>query len=222
MNFGELETRLLERLRQKLQRGELSERRLARQSGYTQPHVHNVLKRVRRLNTDLADALLASLDASVEDLLGPETSAEAPGTPAYAPLWHGLLGRRHPFPEPGSPGRGLPFPPWLLSRLAEPILVCLAPEEDSMSPLLEPGDLVLVDRAEAARRRPVFESVSVLCWGGRGFLCRCQRAGGALVLVTDNGRGKPGLPDYLPLGKQDPAEIVVGRVAWAAREFPPG
>lgn len=44
MNFEELHGRLLASLRMLLSNGEMTERRLARLTGISQPHVHNVLK----------------------------------------------------------------------------------------------------------------------------------------------------------------------------------
>ena len=221
MTFGDLESRLLACLREKVRRGEISERRLARLAGYTQPHMHNVLKGARGVHRDLADAILHHLRLSVEDLMegGAANSAGVGSAHVEVPLWIGPVGPRNAFPDgTEEAGRRL-FPSTFLSRFGEPVLLQLAAEEDSMVPLLEPGDLVLVDRAEAARRQPRFDHVYVLSFAGRSAACRCQQVGASLVLVADNSRRSLRLPDHLALVKRDILDIVKGRIVWACREF---
>lgn len=75
MYFAELHRRLIQYLQAQLQCGELTERRLARLAGLSQPHLHNVLKGVRRLSDDLADQILRHLRISLLDLLTPEERA---------------------------------------------------------------------------------------------------------------------------------------------------
>lgn len=84
MYFEELHCRLIRHLQARLQRGELTERRLARLAGLSQPHLHNVLKGARRLSNELADQILRHLHMSLLDLLTPEERA-APQT-AWLPL----------------------------------------------------------------------------------------------------------------------------------------
>ena len=69
--FGELRQRLIAFVIGKIRNGEFTERGLARQIGVSQPQLHNVLKGVRVLKPELADALLNRLDITVLDLLSP-------------------------------------------------------------------------------------------------------------------------------------------------------
>jgi len=78
MYFDELNRRLIQYLQSRLQCGELTERRLARMAGLSQPHLHNVLKGVRRLSNELADQILRQLRISLLDLLTPEERAPRP------------------------------------------------------------------------------------------------------------------------------------------------
>lgn len=78
MDFQELERRLLDHLRELVRCGELSERRLARMTGISQPHIHNVLKEKRSLSLDSADLILRVLHLDLLDLLDP---GERTGTP---------------------------------------------------------------------------------------------------------------------------------------------
>lgn len=72
MDFLELEQRLVEHIRELVRCGELTERHLARMTGLSQPHIHNVLKRKRSLSIDSADLILHVLHLDLLDLLDPD------------------------------------------------------------------------------------------------------------------------------------------------------
>ena len=72
MTFHDLNQRLVEDLRQRVRSGEVTERSLARATGVSQPHMHNVLKGKRLLSPETADAVLKQLDMNVLDLIRPE------------------------------------------------------------------------------------------------------------------------------------------------------
>ena len=67
--FELLQLRLIANVHQRVQRGELTERGLARGTGISQPHLHNMLKGVRVLSPTMADLLLRHLHMTVLDLL---------------------------------------------------------------------------------------------------------------------------------------------------------
>jgi transcriptional regulator with XRE-family HTH domain len=69
MNFNELQQRFAEHLRERVRSGELTERSLARSTGISQPHIHNVLKGKRTLSADRADAVLRYLNLDLVDLI---------------------------------------------------------------------------------------------------------------------------------------------------------
>ena len=77
MTFHELQQRLLEELRQRVRSGAATERGLARISGISQPHLHNVLKGKRLLSMDKADEVLRRLQIDVLQLVEPEELQEA-------------------------------------------------------------------------------------------------------------------------------------------------
>jgi len=72
MTFHELQRRLLDRPRRRIRSGEVTERGLAKLSGISQPHLHNVLKGKRVLSVEMADEILHNLGLNVLDLLEPE------------------------------------------------------------------------------------------------------------------------------------------------------
>jgi transcriptional regulator with XRE-family HTH domain len=78
MDFHELEQRFVENLRHRVRRGELTERRLARMTGVSQPHIHNVLNGKRTLSSDTADIILHVLQLDLLDLIQPREPGENP------------------------------------------------------------------------------------------------------------------------------------------------
>jgi transcriptional regulator with XRE-family HTH domain len=78
VNFWELERRMLATIRERVRRGELTERGLARLTGVSQPHIHNVLKGKRDLSRDTADAILSALGMDLLDLLDPQRPSHPP------------------------------------------------------------------------------------------------------------------------------------------------
>jgi transcriptional regulator with XRE-family HTH domain len=68
-NFGMLQSLLIRHLRQRIHCGEVTERGLARVTGISQPHLHNVLKGKRLLSLEMADRILAHLHLDLVSLL---------------------------------------------------------------------------------------------------------------------------------------------------------
>ncbi len=218
MTFRQAENRLRTLLQEKIRRGEMSERRLALVSGYTQPHIHNVLKGVRGVNGELADAILKHLHMSIEDLLGSANGGSGE-TEAAIPVGAGRIGPQDAFPERTSQTLQCRLPACFVAGFADPVMWQLAGDEDSMAPLVEPGDWAVVDRVESERRSPEFEGVYALSLEGRGAICRCQRVGSLLVLLADNARSAIRLPDRVPLASYDIVDIVRGRLRWVCRKL---
>jgi transcriptional regulator with XRE-family HTH domain len=77
MNFYDLQQRLLDVLRQRLRSGEATERGLARDTGMSQPHLHNVLKGRRLLSIEKADEVLRRLHLDVLHLVATEELQES-------------------------------------------------------------------------------------------------------------------------------------------------
>jgi transcriptional regulator with XRE-family HTH domain len=68
MNFQRLHGLLIRHLNHCLQRGDFTERSLARRVGISQPHIHNALKGSRLLSWRSADSLLRELNIDLVDL----------------------------------------------------------------------------------------------------------------------------------------------------------
>src|SRR5690348_2647085 len=105
MYFQLLHARLVAHMRAMVRSGELTERRLAKLTGVSQPHLHNVLKGVRVLSAGMADQVVTQLRLSALDLLAESELGQTPRAGATkqrhaeAPLVQGRLGPGHPFPD---------------------------------------------------------------------------------------------------------------------------
>jgi plasmid maintenance system antidote protein VapI len=69
MYFELLQLRLITHVQRRVHCGELTERGLARHTGISQPHLHNMLKGARVLSPQMADILLRYLHITLLDLL---------------------------------------------------------------------------------------------------------------------------------------------------------
>lgn len=69
LQFMKLQKRLVAVIKEKVRNGNLTERGLARQIGVSQPHLHNILKGVRKLSPEVGDQILEALEISLIDLI---------------------------------------------------------------------------------------------------------------------------------------------------------
>jgi hypothetical protein len=69
MTFTDLHQLLLQELRQRVRSGAATERGLARLSGISQPHLHNVLKGKRKLSLRKADGVIHRLQIDLLQLI---------------------------------------------------------------------------------------------------------------------------------------------------------
>jgi hypothetical protein len=69
VTFELVQKRLLAFVSAQVQRGDYTERGLARVIGVSQPQIHNLLKGKRRLQPSLADRIMAKFDIDILDLL---------------------------------------------------------------------------------------------------------------------------------------------------------
>jgi transcriptional regulator with XRE-family HTH domain len=71
VNFHQQQRRLIAHLRELVRNGDATERSLARLTGVSQPHMHNVLKGKRLLSLEMADQVLAQLHLDLLDFIEP-------------------------------------------------------------------------------------------------------------------------------------------------------
>jgi len=223
LGFQLLALRLTRYLNELVRRGEVSERGLAHLTGYSQPHIHNVLKGARGMNTELADQLMAGLGLSMmalftqDELSGLAPTALPESLPV--PLLAGRLGGGKPFPRLTSRPLLRQLPAAAVRGATSPVLAVLDSKERSMWPALWPDDLVLIDRDPARRRNPTFEEVYAISWKGRGWIGRCRRVGRVLVVAVDNLREVRRTLPQIPLSGQNILGTVKGTIVWLGRDL---
>jgi hypothetical protein len=225
-DLHEIAGRVVHSLRERVQRGEISERGLARLTGFSQPHIHNVLKGVRGMNLDLADHLLGALNIPLLSLFTQEElSGRAFGASAASslpvPALDGYLGGGRRYPSRVTPSTHLALPSSLISRFINPVLAILDRRERSMLPALQPADIVLLDQAPRERSRPDFPFVYALVWKKTGYVAYCRVVGRSLVLATAH-RPRIALPARIPLDQNQILDVVRGKIVWLAREMDEG
>ena len=224
MNFRLLQMRLVTHVRARVRNGEISERRLARLTGISQPHIHNVLKGLRRLSTDMADEILHRLRIDLVDLL---TAAEGDAAHGILRSWDGgdtgecrmialldgWIGSEYPYPRVPGPER-YPFQAADVERLESPVAARLAPDP-LRAPIFSGRGVVLLDRSEAVRRDPDEEGYFALDLSAGGAIGLVRRARRRLCLWVSHGDVR----QSIPLPDRDPLEVIQGRVSLLVRHL---
>jgi hypothetical protein len=210
MDFALLQERLVARIRQRVRSGEVTERGLATLAGVSQPHVHNVLKGVRGLSTDMADHLLRQLHITIFDLIEEEEIRSRSLSRAFSLRYRPVrclaepLGPGRPFPEEGD--EEYPFRLEQVDCVRRPAVARLAADPDLPAPL-RGKDWVLLERDQQALMHPA-EGIYVVERRGEAVIRHASAAGGHW-LVPELGR----------LSVQDQAilEVMKAKVVWFGR-----
>jgi hypothetical protein len=214
--FQELQRRLIEFARERVQTGKLTERGLARLCGVSQPHMHNVLKNIRSPSTSAADRLMRALDIRVPDLLWRISTEPEVGVAAIAMI-HNRIG-------PGTNAaftevRGdMMLPRWLVKDLIDPLLARLGP--DLVLPkALAAHDVVLLDQNPRLRAVPGNHSTWVVR-EGTGLRIRYLRMEGTRIFVANEVTLEdPRKWHSIPQPGQNILDIVRARIVWMGREM---
>lgn len=226
MKFADIEERLLNNLRARVKRREISERRLALQTGFSQPHIHNVLKGARQLTSDVADRLMTRLGIDLEDLF--EISELERVLPhrefkdsafREVPMLKGRIAAGQPFPVDARYAGTRAFTAEFLKQFVRPVLVKVGATEISMLPTIQPNDLLLIDQSEEKRRTPVFTKIYALNLDEGGTTKHCEIVNGELVIVPENLQQRGFSPRTVSLEDRNILDIVRGVVVWVGREM---
>lgn len=222
MLFKILQETLIVHLRDRVRSGELTERGLARLTGVSQPHIHNVLKGVRSLSVEYADQILEKLGIAPSDLIG---AGDLGWEPMHEPVfthvpWLG--GKAGPSKELSDRYQDkvfFPVPSAWAGPLVSPVMVTLA-QDSQLYPHFQEGDFALVDRAVPSRDELRLSSV-YLVRKGKSTVLRSIRVGGTrLYLLTPGTWEEPRKWEYVPLTGQDLTHVIVGRIVWINRALP--
>lgn len=225
LSFAGLQARLLEHVRGRIRNGELSERQLARLTGISQPHIHNVLKGARVLSPEFADLILAHLHISPLDLLTRDeiteylTRTRSPRDARYqqpVPVLNGLLGLHQPIPRKGPHREFHSVPSHLTESVSEPLVVSLAADSE-MEALFAGRDLVLLDQSEHVRCLVAPEMHYVVRTLDGPCVRSLQRDGDTLYLISEKNRTDPASWGRISLAGRNILDIVLARVIWLDR-----
>ena len=133
---------------------------------------------------------------------------------APVPLLEDSIAAGAPVPISGRSEENRYFLKSWLRRFRSPVLIKVGRHQESMSPTILPGDLLLLDRRPVLH--PKKNAIYALNAEEGGTIKRCSLSGGKLRLTPDN-------PDYsdkvIFIEDVDIRKIIVGRVVWIAREL---
>ena len=217
-----MQTRLVAHINARVRNGEITERSLARLSGISQPHMHNVLKGSRVFSPELADQVLKRLRINLLDLLeGNEAGEISRRKLLEQPLFravtflNGYIGPEYPYPAAGSGHGEYPFLAKDLQGVESPVAARLAPDPN-MPQMFCDGAVVLLDRSEARRSNPE-EGYYALDLGGQGGI-RLVRPGPRrlYLLPRDAGEDSRKWP-AVPVTSRNLTQLIKGRVALVVR-----
>ena len=221
MSFQILNRRLMEHLRARIQNGELSERSLARLSGISQPHIHNVLKGEKILSPKLEDKILITLKISILDLFTTEelnlqlNNGGSLNRYRALNVLDGLLGPGFTMPTQASHGEMQPVECSILGDVFRPQLARLGADLE-MAPFVTANRLVLLDYSETARLTPKPDMYYATIIGGLGVIRILIKEGSRWFAATEQTREPRERWQELPVGT-DPLSVIKARVVWLHR-----
>lgn len=215
--FHRLFDALLSHVRGRIGGGELSERGFARLMGYSQPHVHNVLAGVRRMNARFADDLLGALGLSLEELSN--STARRPLSHVPVPLCSGEISPNREYPSEKSVAAAILAPAGALPATGHCLAFRVGADENSMWPSVWPGDTVVVDPSLRGRRNPDVQSIYVLRINGRGYVRRCHGLSHRLLIVSDQEPSAGPPLSWVSLENRKILDVVRGRIVWIGRSL---
>jgi transcriptional regulator with XRE-family HTH domain len=223
LTFQDAQLKLLAYVRDRIHNGELTERRLARLIGISQPHVHNVLKGVRNLSPEIFDSILKyfqislldlapleDLEASLRRKTVPERVAEvafleSPVGPGRH--WPAAVNWRKTFP--------LPFP--ALVAPADLVMAHLV-RDPYMSATLADSDIALLDTSEERRSEFSAYGLYAISRGDEAVLRYIRQGARRYYLLSDVTMDEPAQWEQLPIPESELLERVKARVRWQGRE----
>ncbi|MEJ7605799.1 MAG: helix-turn-helix transcriptional regulator [Bryobacteraceae bacterium] len=224
MLFFDLQRNLLDALRARIRNGELTERGLARLTGVSQPHVHNVLKGTRILSLDLADRILVHLHLSVTDLIqrpafnqvgsGMEDQTEY----AHLQVLQGKIGPRHLWPTITEAYERFPVCKQALAQMTAPIAARFGPDPE-MANLFSEGDFGILDQGYASRTLAEPSAYYAVRKGQHGCVRKIRIANGQLLLVAEGQLEAPDSWESIDLSGQHIQHFVRARVTFVTPEI---
>ena len=222
MYFEQLHQRLIANLRRRIQNGELTERNLAMLSGISQPHIHNVLKGVRKFSPEIADIVMHRAQLQILDLFERKELTEflSKGVPTelrycQVPFLDGTLGPGLPTPKLSNKSTECySIPHSQMNMLTDPVAARLAFDPEMRS-VFSGNEVVLLDQSEMSRAFLEPQSSYVVLTPRGALVRKVKRVGDILVLSVETSSTSG---EQLPLNGRNILEVVVARVVWLTRQ----
>jgi hypothetical protein len=208
VDFQLLQIRLLAEIRTRIRNGEMTERSLARITGISQPHIHNVLKGARALSVGRCDRILERLRINLADLISAGESRSCGCR--TVPLLDGLIGPGHAYPTAAGAARYV-FPASIVEPLGDPVAARLAPDPHS-PPTFEDGGMLLLDRAVERHFGSDSDAYFTLDLSGTSTIGLVRPGRRLFLWGCTSGWESALLPDRSPL------EVIRGRVRLLVRQ----
>ncbi len=220
VTFATLHRRMLSHVRDRLANGELTERGLARMVGVSQPHIHNVLKGVRVLTSDVGDLLIGALEVSLLELAESEELGAVlegrrggDGASRLVRMARGRISPHERFPDVTEAEDWAKAPAEIISRLGRPVVTGFTPDAE-VAAVFGKASHVLLDLDDRARLRLREGCWYAMRWGGAGYVRQLRRESGALVVLGQRAWQSSPLPDRIPLGDLPALAVIRGLVEW--------
>ena len=107
-------------------------------------------------------------------------------------------------------------------KFTQPVGLCVGPREESMAPMIQPGDVVLIDQNIKRRRHPhdghVYAVNSGPLTGDEGgALQRIELSAGMLILTADNADKSKYPTRAFKVRRTNLPDVLVGEVVWFGR-----
>jgi len=221
VTFGRMHELLLDMVRERVRNGELTESRLARMTGVSQPHIHNVLKGVRILSTELADEILRQLSVTARDVFtaGLQDSQAGEQGGRRVGLLAGALGPgMRDFQPERQAGTTYLTTGMVAASAYQPLAARLA-ADPACAPRFAGGDLALIDLEPTTRAEIDGNGVYVVMTH-QGPRLRYVRVGGERVyLPSEQTIRNPAKWEAALAEPSRILEIVRGRVVWVSRQL---
>jgi hypothetical protein len=210
MYFRDLRYALVQDLRVRVRNGQITERRLARLVGASQPHIHNVLKGTRFLSVEMSDRILEHLGVTVLDLISPGERPRAAAGSLIRVL-EGLIGPGQPWPERlGSPIR-VPLSSAELARMGHPVAAKLA-ADPHMASVFGPGEWVILDQSPEVRLQLDPEAFYLIRQGKEACIRRVRFVGTNVYLVPEDLGFSPAQWQRIPTAEHELLHVVRARI----------
>lgn len=217
MYFVQLQRRLLENLRLRVNNGEVTERSLARLVGVSQPHIHNVLKGIRILSPESCDRIMERLDMSILDLVDTEAVTgylndrrDDGRASSLVRILDGSLGPGCGWPTSASGVKRFAIASQEVRAMTYPVAGRLA-DDPRMRSVFSTGDWVILNQDVRCRAQVEAGAHYLVKIGTDALIRRVRLQGGALYILSEAPAGSDN-PQRVPISGAEILHIVRARV----------